>query len=293
MVLKFSRKLTSTSVEFKTPADALEKFNLVLVPVLMISMTMFAPCFVFGIHWINPCKPSLLGYFLLDECYGTSNVHQGYHNLFKRVVLKLFICTLNIWMWYFGAFCIFFVTSAICLISTGIFSNGIKTLWYELQTTKDIKNHSIVYRELQILNSVYNSVQKDLLSLIIIGAIFCVTTNLTLLIKSLNGTYLEVNFKIMSTFILTVLNSAMVMLLILSGFVSVHKKSKQFLQDVKSLEYLETSRVSRIWARKYWQSCEKLKIKFGDDNCVEELTPIRCLDFTANLTVQMLLLARI
>ncbi len=292
-ILKFSRKNTDTLAKPKEQSDGLETFKLVLVPMLMISITIFVPCFVFGLHWINPCKPSLLGYFLLEECYNNTNLYQGYLYLFIRVVFKLCICILNVWMWYFSAFCVCFFTSAISLISPLILSKSITSLWYKLRATGDIPNYSKGYREIQILNSLYNEVQKHLLGILIVGAIFCVTTNLTLLIKSLNGSILEVSYIIMSTSILAVLNSGAAMLLVLSAFVSVHKKSKQLLQDVKGLECLETSRASRRWARKYWRSCEKIKIKFGDYNFVEELTPIRCLDFTANITVQMLILATI
>lgn len=29
---------------------------------------------VYGLHWLNPCKPSLIGYWLLQECSGGQQI---------------------------------------------------------------------------------------------------------------------------------------------------------------------------------------------------------------------------
>lgn len=183
IILKFSRKNTQNFMKSKYSGNIVESFNLVLVPMLMFSITIFIPCFVFGLHWINPCKPSLLGYFLLDECRGIRYLYSGYFFELRKVLLKISVYIVNLWMWYFGAFCICFVTSAISLICPVIASTSIKALWYQLHRTRDIAGNYRMYREIHLLNSVYNEIQKELLGVLILGAIFCATTNLTLLIK--------------------------------------------------------------------------------------------------------------
>ncbi len=292
-ILKFSRNLPKTFVKVNKSPLIVESFNLLLVPMLMFSIAVFVPFFVFGFHWTNPCKPSLLGYFLLEECHNSAYYRTDILFLILRGFIKIGVYALNIWMWNFGTFCLCFIASAINLIVPVIFCNGIKMLWDRFQNPGDIYSNSRMYRELQLLNSTYNHVQKHMLGVLILSAIFSISMNSTLLIKCLNGSGFEASSIIMSTFFTAIEDGVAAILLILGGMVEVHKNCKYFLAKVKYLKYLGTSRGARIWARRFWRSCEKLKIKFGDFNFVEELTPLRCLDFTANLTVHMLLLARV
>jgi len=82
-------------------------------------------------------------------------------------------------------------------------------------------------------------------------------------------------------------NGLLVLMICLGGMVAIRSKSKKVLQENKVMQG-ETQRESKIY-RKFWQSCPIIKIKFGAQNFVEELTPLNCLDFTVNLAVQFLL----
>lgn len=79
-----------------------ECLNLLIIPMLFTTCTMFGPIFVLALHLINPCMDSLAGYFLLEECYSTAPVH---HNVLQSVfwgALKTCIFTMNLWIYYFG-----------------------------------------------------------------------------------------------------------------------------------------------------------------------------------------------
>lgn len=60
--------------------------------------------FVYGIHWSDPCKPSLVGYFMLLECQlgsaslATRHWFWGFVGVFQKVAL---LC-LNHYFWAFG-----------------------------------------------------------------------------------------------------------------------------------------------------------------------------------------------
>lgn len=58
----------------------------------------------YGLHWINPCKPSLAGYWLLPECH--FRLHEKFGNgLLIGVLdttLKVVIMLANHWIWVFG-----------------------------------------------------------------------------------------------------------------------------------------------------------------------------------------------
>lgn len=58
--------------------------------------TVFPFCFVYGLHWLQPCKSSLMGYWLLPECSSSSLCESP--NSFVKLVIFL----INHWMWSMG-----------------------------------------------------------------------------------------------------------------------------------------------------------------------------------------------
>jgi len=73
--------------------------------------------------------------------------------------------------------------------------------------------------------------------------------------------------------------------------VAVHKTSEKMLVEANRLVgSLEMSRYMKLWVKRFWRSCDEVKIRFGDNNFLDTLTPLRCMDTSMNLTVQVLLL---
>lgn len=80
-------------------------------------------------------------------------------------------------------------------------------------------------------------------------------------------------------------------MVLLEGMVSMCAYSKIVLERAKYLTVDFVSRREKLLIKKIWRSCDKIKVKFGDSNFLEELTPLRCLDFSVDMTVQLLLLS--
>ncbi len=73
-----------------------------------------------------------------------------------------------------------------------------------------------------------------------------------------------------------------ILLWILGGMVTVGMKTENYLVKVKRLELRQPNK----------ESSSTIKIKLVD-NFVERLNPLRCVDFTVNLMVQVLLISRV
>lgn len=66
-----------------------------------IASLMVAPLFiVYGIHWINPCKISLLGFWMLDNC----QPKKDHFVMIPKKLVKLLVFLGNHWMWAFGIY---------------------------------------------------------------------------------------------------------------------------------------------------------------------------------------------
>lgn len=63
------------------------------------SIITFPIILVYGLHWTNHCKTTLLGYWLLEECRSKPNDLLAIPN----AVLKILVFFINHWMWAFGS----------------------------------------------------------------------------------------------------------------------------------------------------------------------------------------------
>lgn len=66
--------------------------------------------YAYPLHWMNPCKPSLSGYWLLPECHKfegslfkySENVSSQLFEQIFGILLKIIIMMINHWLWAFG-----------------------------------------------------------------------------------------------------------------------------------------------------------------------------------------------
>lgn len=65
--------------------------TLVLMPFLM----------AFGVHWMNPCKPAVIGHWLISECRNKEGCTPNMNSIYF-VVQKLVVIFLNYLIWAFG-----------------------------------------------------------------------------------------------------------------------------------------------------------------------------------------------
>lgn len=88
-----------------------ERVNILFVYVNWITVIFSGVLIVFGFHWMEPCKPSLVGYWLLPQCQtGTSSI--------LETVLKFILFCWNCWMVYVAASIGAFLFGNVCILST-------------------------------------------------------------------------------------------------------------------------------------------------------------------------------
>ncbi len=117
--------------------------------------------------------------------------------------------------------------------------------------------------------------------------------SLASLVKFSKGTSEVASLVMMTTLGIAVIDCMFGILVILGGMVAVYTISKKTLTRAKlAVSQTTMSRYDRRWAKRFLRSCNAIKIKFGANNFFDELTPLRCLDSSLNLTVQVLLLSR-
>lgn len=147
-----------------------------------------------------------------------------------------------------------------------------------------------IYRHIQLLTNLSNDIQqKWIIPAPLFGALVGSGAGLAVLVQipasSENLVILLIMAIIWADFILF-------LLICLGTFATLYKESKATVQKIK-LSLAEISdRIERIWARKFLRSCGALKVKFGANNFVEELTPLNCLSYSLQISVQILLLQR-
>lgn len=169
----------------------------------------------------------------------------------------------------------------------------IDLFWKQFKSRKNIQNNSEVYRKLQVFNLLLNSIQQDCFAVLLVSITFIISMSLGLLVKFSNTTSKEVTLLMMATLCISVVDCMFGILVILGGMVAVYSNSKIRLEGTKMvIAQTQLSSYDRRWAKRFWRSCENIKIRFGDNNFFDELTPLRCLDVTSNFTVQVLLLSR-
>lgn len=102
-LLQFHEK-HSTYLEIEIKASLLIRINTLVAHAALISAVAIPLVFVHGLHLLNPCKPSLVGYWLIPDC---SKAHMP---RFIKPLVHCLVIILNHWLWsvnvHGGAFCI-------------------------------------------------------------------------------------------------------------------------------------------------------------------------------------------
>lgn len=271
--------------------SAADILTLMFIPLAILSGAVYPFCVVIGFHWSTLCKPSLIGSFLLDECNEKKLVSFGIFQSLFNLSLKSFTLGINFYMLFFSSQMILFILNVIHVLSMMSFRENIQFFWNRFKSSSDLYSDALLYRELQIFDSLVNTVQQNCLAVIVVGDICICSIACVFTVMVFNG-------EITSTFIIIGLLMAAqvdgisVLLLVLGQMVLLHTQSKQVLADIGKLSSSYRNRIDRIWIRRFLKSCKTIRIRFGKANFLEEQTPLRCIDASMNLTVQIMLLTR-
>lgn len=90
------------------------KGNIALVYGLIISCFIIPIGATYGLHWINPCKATLVGHWSLHECRHDDLVQKCHAACF---VTKVMIFLLNHWMWSISLFAACFIACNVHILS--------------------------------------------------------------------------------------------------------------------------------------------------------------------------------
>lgn len=291
-ILSTSNNIANNTLNLGRLTSFKVKLKLLAIPIILFSGHVFGPTLVFGFHWKNQCKSSFVGYILLEECY--SNVSVGSLDILTITRLwfaKIVAFILNICMWNLGGSCAGFVVTVCYIISPIIQQEFIQFMRIQLNDIENVYSKLRIYRQIQILNTLYNETQKIALGAMMICGTLGVSISLAFLVSSLNGGHSKANILVFTTYGMSICNCTFALVIVLGGMVAVSFESEKYLKDVSKLELRQISREKRLWIRRHWRSCAKVKIYFGANNFLENLTPLRCLDWAVNLAVQILLVA--
>lgn len=89
----YSYLIKRTLVHLKA---TLQKLGRTFVSHLFPDCLVYPVKFEFGLYWEQPCKPSLVAYWIIEECYLQDN--SGCISL-SGFIVKFVICLVNAWMW--------------------------------------------------------------------------------------------------------------------------------------------------------------------------------------------------
>lgn len=147
-----------------------------------------------------------------------------------------------------------------------------------------------MYRHIQLLGNLCNEIQqKSLLSVILVTAsivlAFCMAMLVILPFNSEN---------ILTQYLLMIasIDAMLFHLFCFGGMVTVHNMSTVTFRKLRKKTHAGLTSDERRSLRKFVRSCNPIRIKFGANNFVEKLTPLKCLHCCVRVAVQIVLLHR-
>lgn len=106
------------------------KMNIRLAYALYPFLIGFPIVYVYGVHLLFPCNPSLSGYFLNPSCWGSGEQSKNPYFILKiaNCLIKYGLLLLNHWMWSFLVNIVGVLVSAILMLGSVTFGQAISRL---------------------------------------------------------------------------------------------------------------------------------------------------------------------
>lgn len=149
----------------------------------------------------------------------------------------------------------------------------------------------MVYRQIQIVTNLCNdATQKGIVPAGIIGCVGMFGVGLALVINTVSKELLDPSMLIL--LIVVCGETGFYLVFGLHGLAEIHSRSSNLLLEAKIKMLVMRKRSCRKWSRQFIESCPAIKMKFGGNNFVEMLTPLKSLGQAVEVAVQILLLGR-
>lgn len=275
----------------KKPLPLRDKINLVFVWCIIFSALTYPTVFVYGFHWKNPCKPSLVGYWLIEECY--SDRYKSYQ--FKEmwnIFTKFSVLTMNQWMWTYALHTTAFCSCVFLTLAVSTIRSFIERYQHICAFNRSANNFDklAIYRYIQLLVDLNNEIlQKSVMPVLITGTTLVMGFSLATVVHT--PWTLENILVLLLTFA-EYMDCFLFQIFCLGGMAGVYKASKVAFLNLKCQCGNISAVRNRMWMRRFLKSCTVAKVKFGGNNFVEELTPLNTVGWAINISVQVLLFHR-
>ncbi len=278
------------SLSAKRKYSLVEKLNLTAAYLLAPTATIFQLAFVFGLHSLSACKPTLVGYLIIPECQSTEEPLD--YGIFNKIV-KFVIFLFNHWVWTISVhLCPYFIAGIqiLCALTFNDFLSYFDRM-SDFGCQLSLYRASLMYRKIQILNGLCNEFQQNPLTIVLM------TASIVIQAISMAGVALipwkEDNYVALVCCTQAMIYGTLVVLVYLGGMAKIFQKSKQVLHRKRLCSVnISKSRdpCNLKWSNKFYLSCTPVRFRFGNVNYIDRLTPLTCTVFANRLTLQFLLL---
>ncbi|CAL8121578.1 unnamed protein product [Orchesella dallaii] len=296
IVLYINGLLQLSNKVFWKDRTLVEHLNFAFAWVLYPSIVLAPTFLVILMHWNNPCRSTLLGSWLLSECRSVSveleneNTTLRFINRAWAMLSKIFVLMVNHVILSKGCsatlFCMV-VLNILCMLKL---HDHLKSEnpdnWSTWQATK--------FREIQVFALLNNEINQNALLVFTFSLILVISLEITAFVRM---EWNAENFVALGFFSYSCFNSCFFLIIIMGGgMIAVYSTSKTLFELIKRKQsctgrFLNaTQRLEKRWLTKFCRSCTPLRVKLGESNFLEELTPLNCINTAVDLTVNMLLL---
>jgi len=268
-----------------------EKADLIFAQLMVFTAIIFPVVFLYGLHWWKPCKVSLIGYWLLSECFENhaDQISVGILKGLWNFLVKAMVFIFNHWIWSFGVNTIVFVMGIFQILCTLTLRDYLLVfLGKDLSNISKMYTNCLMYRIIQILALLTNVILNKTLACLVFASIAIASLGLSLLVRL---EWNHGNLTALAMSLIMVVDSLLALLVLLGGMVDVYLESRNAFQVLMKKLHCNVPRRQRMYLQKFYTSCRPIRINLGSDNFLDALTPLTCLNCAANLTVQILLIS--
>ncbi|CAL8146090.1 unnamed protein product [Orchesella dallaii] len=274
--------------------NILEILNRLFAYALKITVTLTPLVFVYGLHWSDSNKSSLVGSVMLK--YGKINMEtEDTLKTSVKMILKVFLFLFNHYLWAAGLYALAVFMNWFHNLGTFILRCSLKKYLHNCLHNGKVyptAQETLVYREIQVLSILNNIINQTVIFVLTTGVIFLLALCLTATIR------LEWHMEHMlavAFFGIISIDCFLFLLVCVGGMVGPYVESRKALETLKRQHpssgfARRGSRYSFRWLQRYVKSCFLIKVKMGKDNFLEELTPLNCVNLAISVTVNILLL---
>jgi len=288
----FLKKITELLVKRSKPL--IEKINVAFAYLVYLTGIFLPLVFVYGLHWWNPCKVSLAGYWLLSECRRNPDEKISIGLLVRmwKLLVKSTIFLINHWIWAFQLHTIVYIVGVpqiLCTLSLREYLLVFSDQFLSKRSKILVHEKCLLYRVIQILALWTNIIlNRTLVSLI--------SASITLLALGLAGfvrlEWSSSNLMPLVVSLIMVMDAGLAVVVLLGGMVGVYLESKRVFQILGERLSTDLPRIERMYLQKFYRSCRLIRINLGSSNFLDALTPLNCLNFAVSITVQILLISQ-